>query len=56
MSVFLLLCMFFLQETNRLVTEPVPGITALPDEHNARYFHVTIAGPNDVSISFVLLR
>jgi len=34
-----------MKETSRLVSEPVPGIQAAPDEHNARYFHVTIAGP-----------
>uniref|UniRef100_A0AAQ5Z855 UBC core domain-containing protein n=1 Tax=Amphiprion ocellaris TaxID=80972 RepID=A0AAQ5Z855_AMPOC len=27
--------------------EPVPGIKAEPDEGNARYFHVVIAGPQD---------
>ena len=40
-----------LQETQRLVAEPVPGIVALPDENNARYFHVTVAGPEEVSIA-----
>ena len=25
--------------------EPVPGISAIPDEANARYFHVVVAGP-----------
>lgn len=25
--------------------DPVPGISATPDEANARYFHVIIAGP-----------
>ena len=25
--------------------EPVPGISAVPDEANARYFHVIVAGP-----------
>ena len=24
--------------------EPVPGISAVPDEQNARYFHVVVAG------------
>jgi hypothetical protein len=24
--------------------EPVPGISAVPDESNARYFHVVVAG------------
>lgn len=28
--------------------EPVPGISAVPDEHNARYFHVVVAGPQEV--------
>ncbi|KAK7891129.1 hypothetical protein WMY93_023092 [Mugilogobius chulae] len=37
----------FLSETQRLMAEPVPGIKALPDESNARYFHVVIAGPQD---------
>lgn len=36
-----------IQETQRLMAEPVPGITATPDERNARYFHVVIAGPQD---------
>ena len=40
---------FLFQETSRLAAEPVPGITAKPDDHNSRYFHVTIKGPNDVS-------
>ena len=31
------------------MTEPVSGISAVPDEQNARYFHVHIAGPKDVS-------
>lgn len=35
------------QETQRLMQEPVPGITATPDEGNARYFHVVIGGPKD---------
>ncbi|XP_072102480.1 ubiquitin-conjugating enzyme E2 N-like isoform X1 [Mobula birostris] len=36
-----------LMETQRLLAEPVPGIRAQPDEANARYFHVEIAGPQD---------
>ena len=28
--------------------EPVPGISAVPDEANARYFHVIVAG-NDLN-------
>uniref|UniRef100_A0A8C5LNV0 UBC core domain-containing protein n=1 Tax=Leptobrachium leishanense TaxID=445787 RepID=A0A8C5LNV0_9ANUR len=35
------------KETQRLLAEPVPGIRAEPDENNARYFHVCIAGPQD---------
>ncbi|XP_009282776.1 PREDICTED: ubiquitin-conjugating enzyme E2 N [Aptenodytes forsteri] len=35
------------RETQRLLAEPVPGIKAEPDESNARYFHVVIAGPQD---------
>ncbi|EPQ14434.1 Ubiquitin-conjugating enzyme E2 N [Myotis brandtii] len=35
------------QETQRLLAEPVPGIKAEPDESNARYFYVVIAGPQD---------
>ena len=41
--------MCFLQETQRLMAEPVPGIQAVPDETNARYFKVVVAGPKDVS-------
>ncbi|MEQ2165095.1 ubiquitin-conjugating enzyme E2 N, partial [Goodea atripinnis] len=41
-----LIC-FHHQETQRLLAEPVPGIKAEPDEGNARYFHVVIAGPQD---------
>ena len=39
--------LFLYQETQRLLAEPVPGIKAEPDESNARYFHVVIAGPQD---------
>lgn len=27
------------------MAEPVPGISAVPDEQNARYFHVVVSGP-----------
>ena len=37
-----------LQETQRLLQEPVAGIDAIPDENNARYFHVAVAGPEGV--------
>lgn len=42
---FLLFCF---QETQRLMQEPVPGISAVPDEQNARYFHVVVAGESEV--------
>lgn len=34
-----------IKETQRLLQEPVAGIDAIPDENNARYFHVAVAGP-----------
>lgn len=34
-----------MKETQRLLSDPVPGISAVPDENNARYFHVLVAGP-----------
>lgn len=27
------------------MAEPVPGISAVPDDSNARYFHVVVTGP-----------
>ncbi|XP_021513570.1 ubiquitin-conjugating enzyme E2 N-like [Meriones unguiculatus] len=36
-----------IKKTQRLLAEPVPGIKAEPDESNAHYFHVVIAGPQD---------
>ncbi|OQR95114.1 ubiquitin-conjugating enzyme E2 [Achlya hypogyna] len=33
------------KETQRLLAEPVPGISATPYEDNLRYFQVVIAGP-----------
>lgn len=36
-----------IKETQRLIQEPVPGISAVPDEANARYFHVIVTGPED---------
>ncbi|KAK9447385.1 ubiquitin-conjugating enzyme/RWD-like protein [Limtongia smithiae] len=35
-----------IKETERLVSDPVPGITAVPHEENLRYFDVTIDGPS----------
>jgi ubiquitin-conjugating enzyme E2 N len=29
--------------------EPVPGISAVPGEGNARYFHVLVTGPSESS-------
>lgn len=34
-----------MKETQRLLSDPVPGISAVPDDSNARYFHVLVAGP-----------
>lgn len=36
-----------IKETQRLMQEPVPGISAVPDDTNARYFHVIVTGPED---------
>ncbi|XP_055381560.1 ubiquitin-conjugating enzyme E2 N-like [Condylostylus longicornis] len=35
------------KEIERLLEEPVPGISAIPDESNYRYFRVFITGPKD---------
>ncbi|KAL9048797.1 MAG: hypothetical protein Q9162_007543 [Coniocarpon cinnabarinum] len=35
-----------LKETERLQSEPVPGISAVPHKDNLRYFEVTIDGPS----------
>eukprot|EP01117_Protostelium_nocturnum_P008395 TRINITY_DN299_c0_g1_i1.p1 TRINITY_DN299_c0_g1~~TRINITY_DN299_c0_g1_i1.p1 ORF type:complete len:152 (-),score=35.20 TRINITY_DN299_c0_g1_i1:118-573(-) len=34
-----------IKETQRLISEPDPGISATPAEDNLRYFNVMIAGP-----------
>ncbi|KAI8854429.1 putative ubiquitin-conjugating enzyme E2 [Chytridium lagenaria] len=34
-----------IKETERLLAEPAPGISAKPHEDNLRYFDVIIAGP-----------
>ncbi|CDH13055.1 Ubiquitin-conjugating enzyme E2 13 [Zygosaccharomyces bailii ISA1307] len=36
-----------IKETERLVSDPVPGISAEPHEDNLRYFAVTIEGPKE---------
>merc|ERR1712188_162694 len=35
-----------IKETQRLLAEPAPGISASPSEENARYFNVMIIGPS----------
>ncbi len=32
--------------------EPVPGISAVPDESNARYFHVVVAGERSELLTY----
>lgn len=34
------------QETERLIADPAPGISAVPHEDNLRYFDVVIEGPS----------
>ena len=34
--------------------EPVPGISAVPDEANARYFHVVVAGKWEMFLFIIL--
>jgi len=34
-----------IKETQRLLQEPAPGISAAPSESNLRYFNVMILGP-----------
>ena len=36
-----------IKETQRLLQEPVPGITAIPSEENVWHFQVSIEGPSD---------
>ncbi|CAG5098926.1 Oidioi.mRNA.OKI2018_I69.XSR.g16094.t1.cds [Oikopleura dioica] len=36
-----------IKETQKLQSEPVSGITATPDESNARYFKIVVVGPQD---------
>lgn len=38
------------------MSEPVPGISAKPDEQNARYFQVLIAGPEESPYSGGLFK
>lgn len=39
--------LFYFQETQRLIAEPVAGISATPYADNLRYFAVAIEGPGD---------
>ena len=34
------------KETQKLATEPPPGVEAVPDKDNYRYFHIMVAGPS----------
>ncbi|XP_017067969.1 ubiquitin-conjugating enzyme E2 N [Drosophila eugracilis] len=45
-----------IKETQRLIEDPVPGISAAPDETNARYFHVLVAGPNETPFQGGIFR
>merc|ERR1711974_344510 len=36
-----------IKETQRLLSEPAPGISASPSEDNMRYFNVMILGPHE---------
>jgi ubiquitin-conjugating enzyme E2 N len=44
---FPLLSLLIQQESQRLIAEPVPGISATPYQDNLRYFAVAIEGPAD---------
>jgi len=33
------------KETQKLFAEPPPGVSAVPDPDNYRYFHITVLGP-----------
>ncbi|KAF2594989.1 hypothetical protein F2Q70_00044416 [Brassica cretica] len=35
-----------IKETQRLLSEPAPGISASPSEDNMRYFNVMVLGPS----------
>ena len=35
------------KETERLIKDPIPGISAAPTEENNRYFNVIITGPTE---------
>jgi len=35
------------KETARLMSEPIPGITAVPSDFNSRHFYVSVKGPDE---------
>ncbi|KAJ6770319.1 UBIQUITIN-CONJUGATING ENZYME E2 35 [Salix purpurea] len=43
-----------IKETQRLLSEPAPGISASPSEDNMRYFNVMILGPTQSPYEGVL--
>ncbi|CAG8623847.1 3697_t:CDS:2, partial [Racocetra fulgida] len=43
-------------ETERLIQEPAPGISAKPHEENLRYFDVIIAGPSQSPFEVIFTR
>ena len=44
-----------MQETQRMLQKPDPGISATPHEDNLRYFNVVISGPQDSAYESELL-
>ncbi|MFS7890940.1 putative ubiquitin-conjugating enzyme E2, ubiquitin-conjugating enzyme/RWD [Helianthus anomalus] len=44
-----------IKETQRLLSEPAPGISASPSEDNMRYFNVMILGPTQSPYEAVVL-
>jgi ubiquitin-conjugating enzyme E2 N len=44
------------KETERLLSDPLPGVTATPYEDNYRYFNVAMAGPSDTPYEGGLFR
>ncbi|AQK97238.1 Putative ubiquitin-conjugating enzyme family [Zea mays] len=45
-----------IKETQRLLSEPAPGISASPSEENMRYFNVMILGPAQSPYEVVILE
>lgn len=44
------------QETERLVADPAPGISATPHDDNLRYFDVIIEGPGGSPFASELIK